>query len=201
MSLIYQELIPVSMRQEFCNKVVDIARTLGTNPNYLMQVMKSESGLNPAAYNPSGGASGLIQFMPDTAKGLGTTTTLLRQMNHVKQLDYVLKYFLPFRKKLKSYFDVYLVTFFPIAVGKPDSYVFETKKLSAALIAQQNPAINKWPKDSKITMGEFKEYLRSTVPQQYKAVVFNESANPFDAPTLFPVLAIAAGVGLILLYS
>ena len=38
------------------------------------------------------GAVGLIQFMPDTAKLLGTTTAKLRAMSAVEQLDYVEKH-------------------------------------------------------------------------------------------------------------
>ena len=81
-------------KEAFLQKVKLIAVKLGIDPNWLMFVMNSESGLNPAAYNPNGGASGLIQFMPDTGVGLGTTTAALRQMSNVDQLDYVYKYFL-----------------------------------------------------------------------------------------------------------
>lgn len=61
-----------SNKEAFLQKVRLICAKLGIEPDWLMFVMNSESGLNPAAYNPNGGASGLIQFMPDTAKGLGT---------------------------------------------------------------------------------------------------------------------------------
>jgi len=37
------------------------------------------------------GATGLIQFMPDTAKRLGTSTEALRKMGAINQLDYVFK--------------------------------------------------------------------------------------------------------------
>ena len=69
-----------SNKEAFLQKVRLICAKLGIEPDWLMFVMNSESGLNPAAYNPNGGASGLIQFMPDTAKGLGTTTEALRKL-------------------------------------------------------------------------------------------------------------------------
>src|SRR5205085_3198990 len=66
--------------QAFKDKVVQIASDLGTNPNFLMAVMSFESGgtFSPSIKNAAGsGAVGLIQFMPPTAKGLGTSTAAL----------------------------------------------------------------------------------------------------------------------------
>jgi hypothetical protein len=59
-------------------------------------------------------ATGIIQFMPRTAKGLNTTTQALYKMTNVQQLDYVYKYFLPAKGKLKSFEDLYLYTFYPL---------------------------------------------------------------------------------------
>lgn len=42
------------------------------------------------------GATGLIQFMPATAQGMGTTTAALAAMSAVQQLDYVQRYFKPY---------------------------------------------------------------------------------------------------------
>lgn len=145
-------------KEAFLQKVKLISAKLGIDPNWLMFVMNSESGLNPAAYNPNGGASGLIQFMPDTAIGLGTTTAALRQMSNVDQLDYVYKYFYPYRGKMDSIYDLYLVTFFPAALGKGDSYILQTSKLSAKVIADANPGID-LDNNDQITVGEFKNWI------------------------------------------
>lgn len=48
--------------------------------------------------NRASGATGLIQFMPSTAKQLGTTTDKLAAMTEVDQLDYVAKYFVSQKK-------------------------------------------------------------------------------------------------------
>lgn len=77
----------------FYQKVCEISQRLKCDPNALMAVMNSESGLNAAAVNKNGGATGLIQFMPSTAKAYGTTTAALRNMSAVQQLDYVEKFF------------------------------------------------------------------------------------------------------------
>lgn len=163
-------------QQEFAKKVEDISRKLGIQSDWLMLVMNSESGLNHKAVNPTGGATGLIQFMPNTARSLGTTTTALRGMTNVEQLDYVYKYFKPYTGKLKSYFDLYLVTFFPLALGKGDSFVMQTKTLSASIIAKQNPAINK-NKDGVISVGEFREYVKRTIPKNVRDIVDNNTGT------------------------
>lgn len=76
----------------FLNKVKEIARRLNCNYKDLLGVMNSESSLNPQAVNKSSGATGLIQFLPSTAKALGTSTEALKKMSAVAQLDYVEKY-------------------------------------------------------------------------------------------------------------
>ena len=58
----------------FCKKLEQVAKNINCDPKDLLGMMQSESGINPAAYNNNGGATGLIQFMPSTAKSLGTTT-------------------------------------------------------------------------------------------------------------------------------
>ncbi len=86
----------------FYNKVVEISKRVGCDPNALMAVMKSESGLKTTARNPHGGATGLIQFMPSTAKALGTSTEALSRMSPEEQLVYVEK-FLVQNKKMAGF--------------------------------------------------------------------------------------------------
>jgi hypothetical protein len=81
---------------EFLRRTEQIATKLGCKPEDLMAVMSFETGgsFDPAQRNMAGGsARGLIQFMPDTARGLGTTSEALTRMTPVQQLDYVEKYF------------------------------------------------------------------------------------------------------------
>ena len=79
--------------KKFASKAIYVAQAVGVNPQDLLAVMYFESTWNPALVN-SIGATGLIQFMPQTARGLGTTTTALKAMTRVQQLDYVQKYLL-----------------------------------------------------------------------------------------------------------
>ena len=74
------------------------------------------------------GATGLIQFMPATAKGLTGAESkeaaikILEDMSPVEQLDYVKKYLAPFKGKLNSLEDVYMAVLYPKAVGKDSDY-------------------------------------------------------------------------------
>lgn len=141
----------------FLDKVKSISNKLLVDPNWLMAVMYKESRLNHKAVNGTTGATGLIQFMPSTAQGLGTSTSALRNMSNIEQLDFVYNYYKPYRSKLNSYPDLYMATFFPAGLGKNDDFVLQTSSISANTIARQNPAIN-LNGDNQITVGEFKQY-------------------------------------------
>ena len=152
---------------EFITKVKTISKSLNINPNWLLLVMWKESRINPKALNKDGGASGLIQFIPSTAKGLGTTIEDIRNMDAIEQLDYVYKYFKPFIGKLNSAQDLYLVTFLPVALGKEDDFVLQAKGLSPEKIASSNPAID-LNRDGEIKKSEFDEYVLKGVPDSWK---------------------------------
>ena len=74
------------------------------------------------------GATGLIQFMPSTAKELTGAQSkkaaieILEKLTPTEQLDYVEKYLKPFKGKLNSIEDVYMAILYPKAVGKDLNY-------------------------------------------------------------------------------
>jgi len=162
--MVYEYLVK-SNKAAFLAKVTEIAARLGISPDWLMIVMKMESSMDHTAVNPQGGATGLIQFMPATAVGLGTSTGALRNMTNVEQLDYVYKYFKPYTGRLLSVTDLYTVTFFPVALGKPDNYVLQTSTLHADTIARQNPVFD-LNKNKEITVGEFKQSVINRLPSE-----------------------------------
>lgn len=203
MSLIFEDLYKGADKSNFIAKVQQIAVNLGINPNWLMFVMKIESGLNPQAVNkqpastpgydengqlvkPAGvqdssdpetraiyRATGLIQFMPKTAKGLDTLNEELYNMSGVNQLNYVYKYYLPYKGKIKSLADLYLITFFPAGLGKTDDFIFKTSSVSAEKIALANPGID-LNKDKKITLAEFKQFIFNKIPNEYKGILASD---------------------------
>ena len=94
----------------------------------LLAIMDFETGgsFDPAEPNQAGsGATGLIQFMPETARSLGTTTAELAQMSQTEQLVYVEKYFDQFGYRLSggNVDDIYMAVLWPKAIGKPEGYV------------------------------------------------------------------------------
>jgi hypothetical protein len=153
-------------KQEFAAKVEHICWKLGIKSSWLMAVMYKESTINHRAVNTTSGATGLIQFMPNTALSLGTTTLRLRAMSNVEQLDYVYNYLRPYRFKFKSYVDVYLAVFFPVAIGKPDDFILQTSRLSAGLIASQNQALDIDDSDT-ITKLEVEKWALRGFIQEY----------------------------------
>lgn len=147
----------------FKKKVEEVSQGLGINPNWLMTVMFKESGLDSKIQNKSTRATWFIQFMPDTAKALGTTVEELKNLSPLSQLDYVEKFYQG-KKDYSSFKELYLQTFFPAARKYMDdpNYVFETRGVSRYQIAKQNPGIA--PKGStEITMRDFDNYIAGIV--------------------------------------
>lgn len=136
---------------EFINGVEAMAKRLGTRPEYLLGVMSFESGgtFNPGIRNGIG-ATGLIQFLPSTARGLGTTTDKLAKMSSVEQLKYVEKYFNQphFKGKLGSLEGLYTAVLSGQARSNPNDVLFTRGTKAYA----QNPL--DWNNNGQITAGE-----------------------------------------------
>ena len=139
----------------FRDRVWWIADQLKLNPDDLMSCMAWESGESFRAdiKNAAGsGATGLIQFMPATARGMGTTTAALAKMTPEDQLTYVYKYFRPFAGRLNNLGDIYMAILWPKAVGKPDSYVLWDKgKMPTTFRQNAGLDVNK---DARVTRAE-----------------------------------------------
>lgn len=161
--------------------------------NDLLKVMISESSLDPTRVNkqppseagrdgygrivkPKGvpdsddpfirsayRATGLIQFIPRTAVGLGTTTPQIYVMSAVEQLNYVKSYLWSYGQNgyLKSFCDLYMSIFFPAGLGKPDYHILG-RESERKRIAMQNYGILKSigkPNQPYITVGDCKRWF------------------------------------------
>lgn len=136
----------------FRERIRWIGQDLSVNPDYLMACIAWESGekFTSTVKNMAGsGAVGLIQFMPTTAASLGTTTDALSQLTPEDQLNYVYKYFKPFKGRLNNLGDVYMAILWPKAVGQPDSYVL----FDGGTAYRQNAGLDT-DKNGKITRSE-----------------------------------------------
>jgi len=112
---------------EFASRVNQLGDKYNVNPMALMAIMQFETGstFSTNIRNAAGsGATGLIQFMPSTARALGTTTDELAGMTRVEQMDYVEAYFDQFGSKIQGgeVDDLYMAVLWPAAIGKPDGY-------------------------------------------------------------------------------
>lgn len=143
-----------------------LAKILRVPVDWICAIINFETGgtFSTTIVNKTSGAVGLIQFMPDFGKNYKTidgkkyTMTEIKNMSFVDQCGLISLYFKPYISKVKSFTDLYLAVFFPLALGKDDNFVLQTSKLTPAIIASQNKAydINK---DNKVTKGEVTTYF------------------------------------------
>jgi Transglycosylase SLT domain len=138
--------------KDFKAKVIAISDKLGCDPSHLMSAMAFETGetFSPKIQNPKSKATGLIQFMPSTAKGLGSSIDELKAMTAEDQLDVVGRYLRPFKNRMKSLSDVYMTILLPSAVGKAEAHpLFVSPKI--AYVQNKGLDVNK---DGVVTKGE-----------------------------------------------
>lgn len=141
----------------FRERIRWICDTLGFNPDWLMSCIAWESGetFSASITNKAGsGATGLIQFMPSTAKSLGTTTAALAKMTAEDQLRYVYHYLKPFSGKVKTLSDLYMTILWPAAVGRPENYALPW----SGVTYRQNAGLDK-NRDGQITKAEAAQHV------------------------------------------
>lgn len=155
----------------FKAKVIQISDDLHVPVDFLMACMAFETGETFSASIKNGagsGATGLIQFMPNTAKQLGTTVEKLQAMSEVDQLDYVKKYFLPYRGNLNSLEDVYMAILYPAAIGKPAEHSLFT---DGSIAYDQNRGFDQ-NRDGKISLSEISFKVREKYNKGLQAGYF-----------------------------
>ncbi len=165
---------------EFLEKVKKISDELNCDSSDLLAVMYAESRLDSTAVNdkpirtkdgrtlPPTNATGLIQFMPQTAKEFDTNIYELKRMTPEKQLDYVEKYL----KKLKkdrgfgdrslSGADLYALVFLP-ARSKRDVLTSEGESYY-----DSNPGLDV-NNNGRITKSDLEKIV-----QGYKKTIFSD---------------------------
>ena len=144
-------------------------------------------------------ATGLIQFIPSTACGLGTTTKKLYDMSTTEQMNYVKKYFESQIKagyEIDSYFDAYAITFYPMILKKgkkengeyDENWIIGSEKSldNAKTLRNQNKGMDT-PIDSTknyggnndgyISIGEFRNYVNSGIPTYYAELIKSDSKD------------------------
>ena len=157
---------------DFLKKLVQVAQELGVSAKALFGIIKHESHFKHHLPNPDTNAVGLIQFMPNIATELGTSTHQLGKMSGTEQLDYVYKYLKPKVKPGMSIGDMYMAVFMPAYVNAPNDTVLGKKgggelghtRLSMHKIWKQNPPFSNGLKKPYFTVGDVKKRLSTFLP-------------------------------------
>lgn len=173
------------LSKEFIDKVLAICSRLGLNPDYLIACMAFETGetFSASIRNKYSHAVGLIQFMPKTCASLmGVSNEAIRlmdsvellyftlefaNMSEVNQLDYVEKYFEPYKNKLLSLEDTYMAILWPAAIGKPNDFVLFRHDGMNPKRYLQNKGLD-YNKDGLITKFEAAQKVRAKLDKGLK---------------------------------
>lgn len=166
----------------FFPRLDEVANAIKAQPQHMLAVMFSESGCFATAHNDNPknlppekryNASGLIQFMPDTLRGLGWSAghAAFRKLSATEQLSYVERYYRPYVGHLGTIAGLYVATFLPALLrhcGNP-SFVLTAKNGPLGWAYAPNAAFDA-NLDFAITVGE----LESAVKRNARGPRWNE---------------------------
>jgi hypothetical protein len=183
----------------FLCKLVEMSWRHGWDPNGIALVISEESAFNPAAKNPGGSASGLIQFIESTAASLGTTTAQIRAMSAEEQLPLVERFF---ETSLRGQIPARIEDYFLAVLGKPnligasdDTPVFTQGSAAYA----SNPQLD-LDKNGVITVGDTRSYMQRVLNRangtigSFPAICHEAVTPPLGPPNRSGVAAAAVGV-------
>ena len=176
----------------FLRALVWMCRRVKVDPVNLLAVMSSETAgtFDPAIHPPKGGATGLIQFMPETARTLGTTTEKLARMSQVEQLVYVERFFQPHAKRNlaeRRPVDTYLAVFAPSHIGEDMSsvvYAAPSKEYKANIKLDTG-------KDDKIQVSEVAAVIGGVLARAAKVGWVNVDVWPEGTGAALALVALA----------
>ncbi|MEO8993214.1 MAG: lytic transglycosylase [Rhodanobacter sp.] len=165
---------------DFARYLFGICRDFGwgaDHANWLMACMAFESGetFRADVLNKAGsGAVGLIQFMPATARGLGTTTESLALLSPASQLTYVRSYFRPYAHKIHTLADMYMAILLPKYIPAPGNAVL----FSSGVAYRQNAGLDA-DNDGQVTKDEAAARVAAELARGLK--LSNVAAYPWPA--------------------
>ncbi len=163
-TLHHAELVPAQYRASFIDQTIRMANRLHIEPDWIMTCMKFETAgtFRANIRNKYSGAVGLIQFLPTTARRLGTTPNKLAAMTPTEQLVIVEKYFQPYAGRMSDVYDVYLVIFAPAFLGRSQNTALYRANAPDAL-GRRRYSYNRvldGNKDGVITIRDVKRQIR-----------------------------------------
>ncbi len=142
-----------------------IARNHGWDANALAAIVQLESGGDPGKVNPKSGASGLIQWMPETADKYGTSIGKIRSMTTAEQLPLAERYWVDAYRAgpPAEVGDYYMGVFMPEFMGVPDEQILKLRGVEAVKgtpAYDQNPGLD-WNQDGRLTAADVRSVFRS----------------------------------------
>jgi hypothetical protein len=169
-------------------RVLELAARLGLSVDHVCALIAHESGWRANAENPQTKATGLIQFMPKTARGIGTSVTALKAMTALEQLDWVEKFFARSFAKQRaageaiSPRDVAMAGLGSSFIGLPDDHVAYVRgqlgyNLNATLDRNQN---------GELTLGEVRDDIDRMLIGRKRFDVEGVNATPLPTPPATP---------------
>lgn len=162
---------------EFEAKVREVSRKLSIPPEWLMAVMHSESKFDASIKNRRGsGATGLIQFMPSTAKDFGISVQQLKNLDPIDQLNYVYRYLDAKKQQYRAYnslTDLYLAILYPKALAQDYCYSLYEKPSDDY---QMNSGLDQ-NKDGRVTIQDVDKHLQRIYPTAY--MIAPDVDNPY----------------------
>lgn len=172
-------------------KLIQVAENVGADPDILAAVISLETGgtFSPSIRNKSSGATGLIQFLPQTARSLGTSPEALARMSVCQQLDVVQAYYKKVaRDGIQIPGDEYVAVFAPGFRGQPGPMPI-WRRGQAEYDGNSGLDTND---DGVITVGDLRHNVLSRVPTGRSITVTPEScgAGGFGRGALLPPLLI-----------
>lgn len=164
-----------------------VAANLRTQPQFMLDVMNSESGIRASAHNPNGHASGIIQFMPATLLGLGWTQghEAFRQLTAEEQMPFVERYYRPFeRQGLNSTARLYQATFLPATLNRgsePDTVLVDIHNNDHVRAYAPNRGLDRRG-DGRILVGD----LTAFVERAKRSARWREATERLQAENVVP---------------
>jgi hypothetical protein len=148
--------------------IKELSDKLDIQEDWLSLIIYKENRGCTKTPNSLTGAVGIIQWLPSTARALGTSVKELSKMSFTEQLQYVEKYLLYVKAvgRINNYEDLYLSIFFPRALGKDNSYIMgikppknmERDSMSFAQKVYHGNSSIDMNKDGIITVEDFKNF-------------------------------------------
>lgn len=185
-------------------KLLMVADELGIPADAISAVISHESRWNPQAKNPRGSATGLLQWIESTAKGMGTSTAEIARMSTIEQLELAKRYFWPYRARIRTVTDALMAVFMPAYVGKPESHIIARKDSTGAIgkrtEAEVYTANRGFDKEQKgyITVGDVSRNARAIIAAAESlprvAVPWPPGGAP-PSPPVPPIVAPPVGAG------